>query len=140
MTAGTGVTHRELNPSAAEPVHFLQIWITPDEHGLQPSYEQRAFAPAELRGALRLIAGKDGRDGAVTIHQDVEVFASRLDAGTVVAHTLRPGRHAWIQVIDGAVDVDRVSLSTGDGAAVSDEAELRLQAETDAHVLLFDLA
>src|SRR5512132_4245647 len=82
MSAGTGVLHSEFNPSATEPVHFLQIWLTPDAHGLTPSYEQRAFAPAELRGALKLVGARDGRDGAVTIHQDVAVFASRLDPGT----------------------------------------------------------
>ena len=140
MTAGTGVTHSELNPSATEPVHFLQIWLTPDEHGLAPSYEQRGFTAAELRGALKLVGANDGRDGALTINQDVEVFASRLDPGTSLTHKLRPGRHAWIQVIDGALDVNGVSLSTGDGAAVSDEAELRVHAETDSHFLLFDLA
>src|SRR5438094_2243814 len=86
MTAGTGVTHSEFNPSTTEPVHFLQIWITPDRQGLTPSYEQRAFSPAELDGTLRLVAAAGGREGAVTIHQDAEVFASRLAAGTEVIH------------------------------------------------------
>jgi len=140
MTAGTGVTHSEFNPSATEPVHFLQIWLTPDTRGLAPGYEQRAFAPAGLRGGLRLIGARDGRDGAVTIHQDVEVFASRLDAGVSLAHKLPPGRHAWLQVIEGALDVNGTDLSAGDGAAVSDEAELRMRARTDTHFLLFDLA
>jgi redox-sensitive bicupin YhaK (pirin superfamily) len=140
MTAGTGVTHSEFNPSATEPVHFLQVWLTPDAHGLAPSYEQRAFTPAELRGGLKLIGARDSRDGAVTVHQDVEVFASRLDPGTSITHKLRPGRHAWIQMIDGVLDVNGLGLSTGDGAAVSDEAELRVHAETASHFLLFDLA
>jgi hypothetical protein len=140
MTAGRGVTHSEFNPSTTEPVHFLQIWITPDRRGLTPSYEQRRFGPAELRGTLRLVAAADGREGALTIHQDVEVFASRLGAGTDVTHKLRPGRYAWIQVIEGAVDVHGVALSTGDGAAVSDEAELHVRATADSHLLLFDLA
>ena len=140
MTAGTGVTHSEFNPSSTEPVHFLQIWITPDEQGLAPSYEQRTFTPAELRGTLRLLGAKDSRDGAVTIHQDVEVFASRLGAGTSVVHKLRPGRHGWIQIIDGALDLNGVGLATGDGAAVSDEPELRLRTEIDSHVLVLDLA
>jgi quercetin 2,3-dioxygenase len=140
MTAGTGVTHSEFNPSATEPVHFLQIWLTPDAPGLAPGYEQRTFAPEELRGALRLIGAKDGHDGAVTIHQDVEVFASRLDAGASLEHKLRPGRHAWIQVMEGALDVDGAALSAGDGAAVSDETELRMRAHAETHVLLFDLA
>jgi redox-sensitive bicupin YhaK (pirin superfamily) len=140
MTAGTGVTHSEFNPSTTEPVHFLQIWITPDEQGLEPGYEQRTFAPGELRGTLKLIGAKDGRKDAVTIHQDVEVFASRPDAGTSIVHKLRPGRHAWIQIIDGALDVNDVRLSTGDGAALSDEGELRIQAAIESHFLLFDLA
>ena len=112
MTAGTGVTHSEFNPSATEPVHFLQIWISPDEQGLEPSYEQRAFPPGALGGTLRLIGARGGRDGAITIHQDVEVFASRLDAGTSIAHKLSSGRHAWIQVIDGVLDVSGLSLGT----------------------------
>lgn len=140
MTAGTGVTHSEFNPSPTEPVHFLQIWLTPERRGLTPSYEQRSFVPAELRGALRLVAARDGRDLAVTIHQDAEVFASRLGAGADVVHKPRPGRHAWIQVIEGDVDVNGVALARGDGAAVSDEAELRVRARTDSHFLLFDLA
>jgi redox-sensitive bicupin YhaK (pirin superfamily) len=140
MTAGTGVTHSERNPSATEPLHFLQIWIVPDARGLEPSYEQRTLTPQALHGRLHVIAARDGRDGAVTIHQDVDVFASRLDAGTRTAHTLRPGRYAWVQVIEGALDINGVRLSAGDGAAVSDEPELRLAAEADAHLLLFDLA
>jgi len=139
MTAGTGVTHSEFNPSTTDPVHFLQIWITPDAQGLKPSYEQRPFRPEELRGVLKVVGARDGRDGAVTIHQDVDVFASRLDAGTDVTHKVRPGRYAWIQVID-ALDVNGVALSTGDGAALTGEAEVRLSAETESHFLLFDLA
>jgi quercetin 2,3-dioxygenase len=140
MTAGTGVTHSEFNPSATEAVHFLQIWLTPDTGGLAPSYEQRTFAPADLRGGLKLVGTKNSRDGAVTIHQDVEVFASRLDPGMSITHKLRPGRYAWIQMIDGALDVNGTDLSAGDGAAVSDETELRLRAASDTHFLLFDLA
>jgi redox-sensitive bicupin YhaK (pirin superfamily) len=140
MTAGTGVTHSEFNPSTAEPVHFLQIWITPDEQDLAPAYEQRTFPPEELQGTLKLVAARHGRDRAITIHQDVEVFAGRLAAGSSIAHKLRPGRHAWIQIIEGALDLNDVGLSAGDGAAMSDEEELRLRAEADSHFLLFDLA
>jgi redox-sensitive bicupin YhaK (pirin superfamily) len=140
MTAGTGVTHSEFNPSRSEPAHFLQIWITPDTPGLAPSYEQRPFARDGLRSGLRLIAARDGRDGAVTIHQDVEVYAGRLDPGRTISHKPGPGRYAWIQIVDGALDVNGTALSTGDGAAVSDEPELRLRGETETHVLLFDLA
>ncbi len=140
MSAGTGVTHSEFNPSATEPVHFLQIWITPSEEALEPSYEQRAFAPEALRGTLRLIGAPDGRDGAVTIHQAVELFASRLAAGASVTHKLRAGRHAWVQVVEGDVDLNGTVLSAGDGAAVSDEQELEILASTPSHFLLFDLA
>jgi len=140
MTAGTGVTHSEANPSPTEPVHFLQIWITPDDDDLDPGYEQRTLDPAALRGTLKLIGARDGRDGAVTIHQDVEVFASRLDRGSSVTHEIRAGRHAWVQVVDGDLDVNGVALGAGDGAAVSEEKALRLRAASDAHFLLFDLA
>ena len=140
MTAGTGVRHSEFNPSTTEPVHFLQIWITPDTENLAPSYEQRTLPPAELSGSLRRVASKDGRDGAVTIHQDVEVFASRLDAGTSIVHKLAAGRHAWVQIVQGQLDVNGLHLSSGDGAAISDESELRLDAKTGTHFLLFDLA
>ena len=140
MTAGTGVTHSEFNPSTTEPVHFLQIWIVPDRRGLEPSYEQRAFTPDELRGRLRLIGAGKPRDGAVTIHQDVAVFASRLPAGAAVTHAMRPGRHAWIQLIEGTLDVNGLALSAGDGAAVTDETELPVRASTESHFLLFDLA
>ena len=140
ITAGTGVTHSEFNPSATEPVHFLQIWITPDEQDLKPSYEQRTIAPAELQDTLRLVAAKDGGDDAVTIHQDAQVFASRITAGASLAHKLDPGRHAWIQVIDGALKLNGLSLTSGDGAAVSDEGQLRLDAVAPSHFVLFDLA
>jgi quercetin 2,3-dioxygenase len=139
MTAGTGVTHSEFNPSSTELVHFLQIWIVPDARDLAPSYEQRAFAPAELHNTLRCIGTRDGRDGTVTIHQDVEVFASRADIGTEIAHRVRPGRHAWVQVMDGVLEVNDLVLSAGDGAAVSDEPDVRLRARIGSHVLLFDL-
>ena len=139
MTAGTGVTHSEFNPSATKLVHFLQIWITPDTRDLAPSYEQRAFPSSGLSDTLRLIGSKDGRDGAVTIHQDVAVFASRLSEGKSVTHTLRPGRHAWVQVVEGELDLNGVTLAAGDGAAVTDEREIEILARTSAHVLLFDL-
>src|SRR5438552_9465559 len=140
MSAGTGVTHSEFNPSATEPVHFLQIWITPDEQDLKPSYEQRTIAPAELQDTLRLVAATDGGDDAVTIHQDAKVFASRITAGASLTHKLGPGRHAWIQVIDGVLKFNGLSLTSGDGAAVSDEGQLRLDALAPSHFVLFDLA
>jgi redox-sensitive bicupin YhaK (pirin superfamily) len=140
MTAGTGIFHSEYNPSREKPVHLLQIWILPERKGLTPDYEQRAFAEDELRGRLRLVAARDGRDGAVSLHQDVDLFAARLGAGEAVEHRLRPGRSAWVQVARGAVTLNGQPLEAGDGAAVRDEAVLRLAGREPAEVLLFDLA
>ena len=140
MSAGTGVTHSEFNAKPDRPVHFLQIWILPSRRGLAPGYEQKAIPEAEERGALRLIAARDGRDGAVTIHQDVDLYACRLEPGERVAHPLAGGRHAWVQVVTGRLEVNRTALGTGDGAAVSGEAALEIVARERAHFLLFDLA
>jgi redox-sensitive bicupin YhaK (pirin superfamily) len=140
MSAGTGILHSEFNPSRTEPLHLLQIWLLPEESGLKPSYEQRHFAEAERRGRLRLVAAPGGRDGAVAIHQDVELYAGLLDAGESATHRLRPGRHAWVQVARGAVTLNGRPLQEGDGAAVSNEEVLELTGRDAAEVLLFDLA
>ncbi len=139
MSAGTGVTHAEVNASDAEPVHFLQIWIVPEQSGLPPSYEERQFAREDRRGALRLIAAPDGRDGAVTIHQEARVHASVLGPGERLAHRLDPGRHAWLHVISGALALNDIALIAGDGAAISDEVALTLAATAPSELLLFDL-
>jgi redox-sensitive bicupin YhaK (pirin superfamily) len=139
MTAGTGIRHSEANPSAEEPVHFLQVWILPERNGLPPDYEQRTFPVSERRGHLCHIAGPRGADGAVTIRQDVEVYATLLEKGDQLTHTLRPGRHAWVQVASGAVHLNASALAAGDGAAVTDETRLTLTADGPAEVLLFDL-
>ncbi|MEG4014751.1 MULTISPECIES: pirin family protein [unclassified Microcoleus] len=140
MSAGTGIQHSEFNHSQTEPVHLLQIWLLPDTNDLQPSYEQREFPLAERRGQLRLVAARDARDGAVKVHQDVDLYAAVLDKNSQVSHTLQPNRHAWVQVARGAVLLNGLSLGKGDGAAVSDEAELVIEAAEDAEFLLFDLA
>jgi quercetin 2,3-dioxygenase len=140
MSAGTGVRHSEYNHSKSEPVHFLQIWILPARRGIAPGYEQKAFAEADTRNRLRVIASADGRDGSVTIHQDVAVYVARLDAGTEVVHRVQPQRHAWVQVARGAVGLNGERLTAGDGAAATAEAALGLRAEQAAEVLLFDLA
>jgi hypothetical protein len=142
MSAGTGVTHSELNPSADALVHFLQIWILPESDGAAPSYEQKHFPVEERRGALRLVASRDGRTGSIRLNQDVDLFASLLGEGDAdaVVHTLRPGRHAWVQLVRGRCELNGIRLEAGDGAAVSNEASLRLAGATDAEVLLFDLA
>lgn len=140
MSAGTGITHSERNASASAPVHLLQIWILPAATGAPPSYEQRAFPRAEKLGRLRLVGAADGRDGAVTIHQDVALYASVLEPGARVTHTFAPGRHAWVQVARGRVAANGARLAAGDGAAVSDERELAIVGEEPSELLLFDLA
>jgi redox-sensitive bicupin YhaK (pirin superfamily) len=139
MSAGTGVTHSEFNPSRSEPVHFLQIWILPERSGLPPGYEQRTFPTSEKRGKFRLIASRDGREGSVTLHQAVDLYALVLAPGEQATHHLTPGRHAWAQVARGAITLNDTALSAGDGAAASDELRLTVTATAPAEVLLFDL-
>jgi redox-sensitive bicupin YhaK (pirin superfamily) len=136
MTAGSGIQHSEFNASQTEPVHLLQIWILPDKKGLKPGYEQKHF---EI-GGLRLVASRDGRDGSLLVHQDVDVFAARLPAGGEVRHTLAAGRHAWLQVARGTVTLNGTELRAGDGAAVSEERGLTIIGREPAEFLLFDLA
>ncbi len=142
MSAGTGVRHSEFNGSQDEEVHFLQIWIVPDRAGYRPSYEQKAFPEAARRGRLSLVASPDGAEGSTTIRQDVRVYATLLGKGERVEHALAPGRHAWIQVARGELDLNGVVLRAGDGAAVSEERALALagRGEGLAEALLFDLA
>lgn len=140
MSAGTGVTHSEFNPSKQAPVHFLQIWIVPDRKGLAPSYEQKIFPEAERTNRLRLLASHDGRDGSVTLHQDTAVYGAVLEEGKGATHRLATGRRAWIQVIRGRVASGGAVLREGDGAGFTDEAIVTLKAVTPAELLLFDLA
>lgn len=140
MSAGTGVRHSEYNASKKDAVHFLQIWILPEKEGLPAGYEQRAFADAEKRGKLRLVASRDGREGSVTVHQDVDLYASLLSEGDKVAFDLMPGRNAWIQVARGQVKVNGALLKEGDGASLTTETKIALEGETDSELLLFDLA
>ena len=140
MTAGTGVRHSEKNPSASESVHLLQIWILPETVGLEPGYEQKAFGEDERRGQLRLIASNDGRNGSVTVHQDVSVFASILDAGESVKYDMDQTRYGWIQVARGAINVNGQRAGQGDGAVVMGESSLEITADESAEILLFDLA
>lgn len=139
MTAGTGIRHSEYNASADVPVHFLQIWIVPERPGLTPGYEQTLFAETEQRGQFRIVASRDGRDGSVTIHQDAAVHRGRFTAGDDATLPLAPGRRAWLQVIAGTIAVNGHTLRAGDGAALTDETEAAINAETDADVLAFDL-
>ena len=140
MSAGTGIVHSEFNASKKEGVHFLQIWIVPDHAGLPPSYEQKPFPPAERRGRLRLVAGPDGAEGAVTVHQDARLYLGALGAGEHVSHDIAKGRGLWLQVARGIVALDGTEMREGDGAAVEGQPSVAIAAETDAEVLLFDLA
>jgi redox-sensitive bicupin YhaK (pirin superfamily) len=140
MTAGTGVAHSEANPSSSEAVHLLQIWIMPNARNLEPSYEQKMFSDDLKQGKLALIASQDGRDGSVTIHQDADVFASRLDRGQQVTHATGVDRKVWVQVARGSVRVNDVDLKQGDGAAITDEAKVEIEGREPTEVLLFDMA
>jgi redox-sensitive bicupin YhaK (pirin superfamily) len=139
MTAGTGVRHSEFNHSPAELVHFLQIWVIPDKAGLAPGYEERQFADAEKQGALRLIASRDGRDGSVVLHQDVDLYASLLESGNELVHQARSGRKIWIQLVRGEIDVNGETLRAGDGAALVDEERIAIRGAASAELLLFDM-
>lgn len=138
MTAGSGITHSEANPSQDERLHLLQIWILPAERNLPPSWEQRLFE--DRRNALRLVASPDGRDGSLTIHQDVSVLSALADAGQTLEHPLAPGRQAWVQVVRGRVRLNGELLAAGDGASLSEEPALSLAADEDAELIVFDLA
>ena len=139
MTAGTGVRHSEFNASDEDPVHFLQIWILPEKNGLEPSYEQKAFTAEDKRGQLRLVGSRDGRDGTVTIHQDVDLYASLLDDGESVSHRFAEGRYGWLQVARGSVRLDGNVLTAGDGVALKDASQIKIDGVDDAEILLFDM-
>lgn len=140
MSAGTGIMHSEFNHSQTEPVHLLQIWLLPESRGNPPSYEQHNFSLAKEPGKLRLVASRDGRDGALTVGQDVDLYAAVLAKGDRLTRTLEPQRHAWLQVVRGAIVLNTVPLNTSDGAAMSEETDIVIEATRDAEILLFDLA
>ncbi len=139
MSAGSGVRHSEFNASAEQPVHFLQIWLQPNQLGGAPGYQQQHFTPAELSGRLRLIAAPDGRDGAVTLRQDACIYATRLNGEQGVTHVVPAGRRAYLHVARGSVQLNGVSLVAGDGARIEHATTLHLGAGTNAEALLFDL-
>jgi redox-sensitive bicupin YhaK (pirin superfamily) len=140
MSAGSGVTHSEFNASQREVVHFLQIWLLPTALGLAPSYAQKHFTREEKAGRLRLVASPDGADGCISIHTDARVYAGVFAAGERASLELAPGRHAWLQVARGRAHANGHDLGTGDGAALSGEAALRVEAADDCEILAFDLA
>lgn len=140
MTAGTGVTHSEANASKTEPLHLLQIWILPEASRLKPGYEQKDFPEPERRGKLRRVASRDGAEGSVTIHQDVTLYTGLFDGTETATLPIASGRHAWVQVARGEVQVNGLPLAEGDGAALSGETKLELSGGRSAEVLVFDLA
>ncbi|MGE5344674.1 MAG: pirin family protein, partial [Acidithiobacillales bacterium] len=140
MRAGSGVRHSEYNNSETEPVHFLQIWIVPDEQSLAPTYGQKTFDREAAKKAFVLLASKEGRDGTIQIRQDVDVFVTVLAAGEQRELPLRPGRHAWVHVARGSVSLNGVDIHEGDGAAVSEENGLSFLGDQASEVLVFDLA
>ncbi|MEX2142202.1 MAG: pirin family protein [Pirellulales bacterium] len=138
MTAGTVIRHSEFNPSADEQVHLYQIWLLPERAGLPPSYEQRAFGESE-KDHLNLVASRDGRDGSLTIYQDARIFLATLGPGSEIRHEISDGRHAWLQVLRGDLEVNGMPLATSDAASASDEAELVIRSAPGAELMLFDL-
>ena len=140
MSAGTGVLHSEFNASKTELVHFLQIWLLPAERGILPSYEQKAFTPADRRARLRVVASPDAREGSVTLHTDAVLYAGLFEKGEAGELALLRGRHAWVHVARGSARINGRDLETGDGAAISDEPAVRVEGVDDSEVLVFDLA
>lgn len=140
MSAGTGISHSEYNASQTEPVHFLQIWIIPSETGLKPGYEQRSFELEKNRGIWIPVVAPNGGDGTVKVHQDIEILAAVLSPEQQVSYRLKPGRHAWLQLARGGVSLNGTVLNVGDGAAISTEEMVEIQALDDAEILLFDVA
>jgi redox-sensitive bicupin YhaK (pirin superfamily) len=139
MSAGTGIRHSEFNASREDPVHFLQIWVIPERQGLAPGYEQKSFPESARRGGLRLIGSRDGRDGSVTIHQDVSLYAALLAKDETVEHATRPARKHWVQVVRGRVAVNGVDAEAGDGIALEKVDRVTIAANAGAEILLFDM-
>jgi redox-sensitive bicupin YhaK (pirin superfamily) len=139
MSAGRGVLHSEFNPSDSELVHFLQIWIQPDEHGIAPSYEQKHFEQAEKRGRLRLIASADGADGSVRIHQDARLYAGLFNGTEQATLEVAPLRRLYVHVAAGSITANDAALSAGDALQLTDTRSLTLRNGREAEVLVFDL-
>ena len=139
MTAGTGVLHSEFNHSQEEQAHLLQIWILPERNGLEPGYEQKLFPSDEKRNTWRIVGSRDGRDGSLTIHQDVNLLSTELEAGKELEYEFEGKRRGFLQVVHGSIDVDGESISAGDAVATQDQSALTVRAIDDAELLLFDM-
>lgn len=140
ITAGTGITHSELNPSLVQPTHFYQIWLLPDRRSIEPSYEQRRFDPVGRANQFQLVASPDGSHGSLLLHQDAEIYLTNLGEAQELTYTIPTGRHVWLQVLRGTVNADGHDLETSDAMAVSEESALTLKATSNAELMLFDLA
>lgn len=139
MSAGSGITHSEFNPSSTEPVHLYQIWLFPKTRNITPSYEQRRFDEARRMNALQLVASPDGADDSLTINQDARIYLANLSEGSTISYTLATDRHAWIQVLRGAVSVNGLTLGTSDGAAISAEENVAISGINASEVMIFEL-
>ena len=139
MSAGTGVRHSEYNASGEEEVHFLQIWVEPDTQNLQPSYDQKAFSDAEKTNRLRLVASGDGREGSITIHRNVDMYASVIEPGVQLQHEFSAGRRGWLQLVRGELDANGATMSAGDGLSIQDTEVLNLRAITPVELLVFEM-
>ena len=140
MSAGTGITHSEFNPSKTTPVHLYQIWLLPERKGIEPSYEQKRFDPHGRKNSWQLVASQQPENGAMKIHQDVGLFLADLKAKQSIKFPIKDGRHLWLQVLRGSVSTNNFALHAGDGLSVSEEESLNLLAESQSELLLFDLA
>jgi redox-sensitive bicupin YhaK (pirin superfamily) len=140
MSAGTGIRHSEFNPSESAPLRLLQIWMIPERAGLKPRYDQKAFSAAERQGRLRLVGSRDGREGGVTIYQDIDLYTASLGRGQTVTHEIRLDRHVWIQMARGSASVNGKPVGEGDGVAITGETKVEIAGVDGAELLLFDLA
>lgn len=140
MTAGSGVLHSEFNPSDDQTVHFLQIWILPERASLEPGYEQKRFDRADKLNQLCLVVSQQGRENSLTVHQDVDVYASVTEPGSELIHNIATGRQVWLQVVSGELSTNGFGISAGDGLAISDSGPLKIVANDESEFLLFDLA
>lgn len=140
MSAGTGITHSEFNPSKTEPVHLYQIWLYPNQQNLTPSYEQKSFPPADQLNRFRIVASPDADQGSLTIHQDARIYLATLDGTTSLEQSVAPGRHAWLQVLRGKIQFEEQELEACDGVAISQQTLVQLSSSGSAEVMLFDLA
>jgi redox-sensitive bicupin YhaK (pirin superfamily) len=140
MSAGTGLEHSEFNPSSTQPTHLIQIWLKPSTRGTVPGYDQRKFPISEQRNIMHLLISPDGADGSLTIGQDARLYAAKVDKGFAYTLPLNPGRHAWVQVVKGSLTINGQPLGAGDGAGVSDERNITIDAQDESEFLVFDLA